>query len=285
MKKHTLLFSSLFLILLSSCERDANVDLPEVDPKQVLNCYISPGDTVVNVYLSSSQPITQPSGSSWQYLPVQGASVVLSKPGESISLPFNSQIGTYSAQVSSGFFVSGETYTLSSDHSEFKPVTATTTLPNSQTELTNIIRDEVEVSTFGSTEYRNRFRLDILDPDLQTFNYYRLGFYEINTDITNETFVSTLGFFATDDANMINGKIAVSELFYQNWSEPWDFEIYYEIVSMTVNEDYYRYHSTIDASSISGGGPFSEPVIVYTNVQNGLGCFGGYVKKTFLVPD
>jgi len=285
MKKIVFLLLPALLSLLSSCERDAQVDLPKVDPKQVLNCYISPGDTVVNVYLSTSNPIAQPGGSAWEYIPVQGASVVLSKPGESINLPFNNLLGTYSAEVPADFFTPGSTYTLSSEHPNFKPVAASTTLPNSQTELANIVRDVVEVSSFGSLEYRNRFRLDILDPELQTFNYYRLGFYEITSGPVIEPYVNSLGFYSADDGRMKNGKISVSELFYQSWGEPWAFEVQYEIISMTVNEDYHRYHTTLDAAYNSGGGPFSEPVIVYTNVQNGLGCFGGYIKKTFLVPD
>lgn len=47
----------------------------------------------------------------------------------------------------------------------------------------------------------------------------------------------------------------------------------------TVNEHHYRYHENKAKRIESANAPISEPVIYYTNIENGLGLFSGYSTK------
>ena len=56
-----------------------------------------------------------------------------------------------------------------------------------------------------------------------------------------------------------------------------------KIVSAVVNvsvlncsKDFYLYNKSVQESDGIGGNPFTDPVQVYTNIQNGFGCFGAY---------
>ena len=49
------------------------------------------------------------------------------------------------------------------------------------------------------------------------------------------------------------------------------------VLFRSVSADYFRYHSTYTRQLVAQESPFSEPVIVYNNIENGLGNFSGYV--------
>ncbi len=44
----------------------------------------------------------------------------------------------------------------------------------------------------------------------------------------------------------------------------------------TVSEEYYKFHSSIARNKNNPGPPYTEPVIVYSNVQRGRGVFAGF---------
>jgi hypothetical protein len=44
----------------------------------------------------------------------------------------------------------------------------------------------------------------------------------------------------------------------------------------TISEDYYRFYSSVGRQQDNPGPPYSEPVIVFTNVEDGRGIFAGY---------
>ncbi len=44
----------------------------------------------------------------------------------------------------------------------------------------------------------------------------------------------------------------------------------------TVSEEYYKFHSSIARNKNNPGPPYTEPVIVYSNVQQGRGVFAGF---------
>ncbi len=44
----------------------------------------------------------------------------------------------------------------------------------------------------------------------------------------------------------------------------------------TTSKDYFLYYTSLSRQLTSQGPPFSEPVILYNNIESGLGFFGGY---------
>ncbi|MDH5381622.1 MAG: DUF4249 domain-containing protein, partial [Cyclobacteriaceae bacterium] len=59
-----------------------------------------------------------------------------------------------------------------------------------------------------------------------------------------------------------------------------------EISLKEITRDYYLYKKSTELQRNSVENPLAEPVIVYSNIQNGFGIFGGYVqalRDTFYV--
>jgi hypothetical protein len=50
----------------------------------------------------------------------------------------------------------------------------------------------------------------------------------------------------------------------------------------SLEEDYYQYEKSKHLYYENGDGddPFTEPVLIYSNVENGLGVFGGFSSDT-----
>ncbi|NBW36533.1 MAG: DUF4249 domain-containing protein [Cytophagia bacterium] len=42
---------------------------------------------------------------------------------------------------------------------------------------------------------------------------------------------------------------------------------------------YFDYHETLELQNIRGSNPFSQPVIVYSNIENGVGIFAGFSQS------
>ena len=55
------------------------------------------------------------------------------------------------------------------------------------------------------------------------------------------------------------------------------------LILSTLSEAYYRYSTTRNLQLSTDGDPFAQPVLVYNNIQNGLGIFGGYNQSVFVL--
>jgi hypothetical protein len=77
--------------------------------------------------------------------------------------------------------------------------------------------------------------------------------------------------YATDYLNMYSGN-STNEFegdTYFNYS----FKIY-KVELISLSEPYFNYLNTSALQESSGNDPFSDPVLVYTNIENGTGIFG-----------
>ncbi|MFT6867249.1 MAG: hypothetical protein ACJA08_002089 [Cyclobacteriaceae bacterium] len=52
--------------------------------------------------------------------------------------------------------------------------------------------------------------------------------------------------------------------------------IIYDFHIKKVSEEYYKYEQTSQLQFDIGGDPFSQPVPVFNNIENGFGIFAGY---------
>jgi len=50
------------------------------------------------------------------------------------------------------------------------------------------------------------------------------------------------------------------------------------------DENYYRYHKTVQDANYQEGNPFAEPIIIHSNIENGAGCFGAYITSKTRFP-
>jgi len=102
----------------------------------------------------------------------------------------------------------------------------------------------------------------------QTVSYISSTGYEGNDpaieEMNNRLFINDLTF---------NGKQKnISLIFYNNYEEYSSNVL--QIYLMHVDEHYYKYAYSAYKQQSIGNSPFSEPVIVYNNIENGYGILG-----------
>ena len=111
-------------------------------------------------------------------------------------------------------------------------------------------------------------------------NYYRMVYFEERINWQNDTsyvrdeYVWKDYFTAKifDDKNKQGEVIKIKATVRDIKSET-----NFRMMLLSVDEHYYKYHDKIN--NYEYGGPFSEPTILYSNIENGLGVLGSYTKR------
>jgi hypothetical protein len=63
--------------------------------------------------------------------------------------------------------------------------------------------------------------------------------------------------------------------FNNSWGDLKNYQLdVYKINFYSISESYYQYFKTKSMQHFADGDPFSDPVMVYTNIENGMGIFG-----------
>jgi hypothetical protein len=270
-------FLLLLVIFTVSCEKYIDMEIPDRGRKIVANCFYSDtGQVTVALYMSRFILDNSPSDM------LSGAQIVFYENGIFLDTLSETQTGIYSS--SSILLTPGANHTIRILKGE-NEVYAQSYMPQP---IPFIIADTSRIKT----EYNEmlRFRIRISDP-LQTDNYYMIGFempdqdgeYEYQSYIyfgSNEPFI---------DAYYNNFGIFSDVLFKgQNQIMSFDIDLYnfynetnnLHIKLYSISKDMYMYLVTLYAQQNAQDSPFSEPVIVYSNITNGYGIFGGFSNYT-----
>jgi hypothetical protein len=270
-------FGLFMLMVLSACEREAMVKLPEVDPRPVLTCFISPDDEYILVKLNYSFPLYRNNRNDKSGKAISDAVVRISGENASTIIPFvNDSIG-YRLASSQFPVLPGKKYKLTVELSDGQLLSAETTVP----ELTfpsleyNIVPEMVDSGDFG-VSYEIAYELRFQDY-VGVENFYRILVYNLFSDLgtVNDTlaqlFNSTLITDAGKDGEMQSIK-GVSYYFDMS-NTPIINNYNMMIYAIHANRDYYLYHRDLETNFDS---PFSEPRINYSNVNGAIGCFGAF---------
>lgn len=264
------------LFVFGSCEQDANVDLPEVDPVLVLNCIITPQDSFVRVTVAKSEPIfgaaSNNSGN------VDNATVTLYGNSSSIQLPYNSMYDWYEVPASSFPIIAGNEYHLVVSEPGGLHADAYTTVPLNAPVFTCTATTSVLPNTY---EGEVRFSVAVND-EADVINYYRFISYNMNYRSWNGDSLlehTSWHLFNDDgeDGTTINESTTV--WYYNNSS---DSVLAYHVYLLNCNYDYYRFHQSL--YNYHGEDPFSEPVLIYSNITDGLGIFAAANASWVRVP-
>lgn len=269
-------FASVFTLI--TCEEIVdNVDLPDLKPKLVVFSYISPGADSIFAQVSLSRSITEPRVFDHPFISDAEVSITQSN-GHRVSLQFDSQKKVYYAAVESAFLVQGAQYRIDVKTPDGKQVDAVCTLPAQNTTLRIIKVDSVKMEMSTSYTFRLEFDDIVGKPD-----YYRIipkviirhewdGDYQIfewNANIRHgEEFIS---------AKDRDGKTFVVETYAFDWvgggtggQQLMGMKFYL----LATDEHYYHLHRSLERYIPDN--PFTEPTIIYSNINEGLGVFAGY---------
>jgi hypothetical protein len=254
-------------------------DPPDFEQKLVIISFISPSDTVSNIYISSNQRLF-------------GIYEQMEEPGD---VTGSISDGTTEIQLdttSSGLsfrsdqmpIISGKTYTLKITSSKGFYAEATTTIPKQHEMMISVDTIMIVQEVPGYEPYIElRIITEFTDiPDEE--NYYSIAgrfiiFKTIDDSETNihkgivwfsETYLTDM---EADSDNKIRLETWISDS-YQNILQNYD-SAFLSIYLMNTEEAYYLYHTSIYENDNSDN-LFSEVKPVYSNINGGLGIFTSY---------
>jgi len=281
---HFLFFWLTFSILLNnSCTREVNIEIPEHEPKPVLNCLFEK-DSIFKVYLGMSAPILG------EPLPITGDEEIKlygnSTFIESLVWENEVYVSTIKAQTNVDYRIEWKKDGNIISSSDFTP-------ERSPIESA-FYRDSVAFDEFGDKYSECTL---VFSDNPQQGNYYEISLF-IHYTFEGENITRGMRLFSSDPIinaegldefepndlifsdEMINGQTYELKLNYFPYRQPPDIDYSLIVKFRSVSENYYKYskalliHRFYQESNIWNG--FGSPVPIFTNIEGGYGIFAGY---------
>ncbi len=276
MKKINLIYSIFISVLFlnSGCESDANVTVPSTERKLVVGGFLSPNENEHEISLSLSEPLfsTDP------FFNTTNANVTISSEGSSYQIAYDVDAAAFVFNNSQFNIANGKNYHLKIVAENGKTVEADmTTLSDTMPSIEEFkINKDTIYSEWSSNQIRYNLKLNWKDIASEK-NYYRLTANRLvkyfgAIDTTIEPIEEFNSFTLKDDLGK-DGQILSSTFKFDDYSLN-NETVGFEIVLMKIDVNYYNYYKTLN--NYAGEDPFAEPVILFSNIQNGLGVFSNF---------
>ena len=276
MKKYNLIYGIFISVLLlnSGCESDANVTVPSTERKLVVGGFLSPNENEHEISLSLSEPLfsTDP------FFNTTNANVTISSGGSSYQIAYDVDAAAFVFNNSQFNITNGKNYHLKIVAENGKTVEADmTTLSDTMPSIEEFkINKDTIYSEWSSNQIRYNLKLNWKDIASEK-NYYRLTANRLvkyfgAIDTTIEPIEEFNSFTLKDDLGK-DGQILSSTFKFDDYSLN-NETVGFEIVLMKIDVNYYNYYKTLN--NYAGEDPFAEPVILFSNIQNGLGVFSNF---------
>ncbi len=279
-------FYSLFiLVLFVSCEQFLEVELPDQDQKLVINALLEPADTL-KVFLTKSKSVLDSESQNDKFESVKTANVTLSSAG--MTLPFTyiekpSPFGTEAYYyLPNPNLKDSESYKITAESAGFQSAQGTVVLPES------VPVKDISYKNLGQSsdlEAYDEVEITVKFEDPAGKNFYQINgeYFGISTERANFFYVGSLN---PDPVNpiyrrndwfdsgllfndlLLNGKD--SEMVFRV-TLPRNAALKVTIHLRHVSESLYLYDETASLQNQTRDDFFSQPVLVYSNVENGLG--------------
>lgn len=275
LKSIYLLFS--ILVLVSSCEKDADIELPKTSPKLVLYSYISPSDTFIEVQLTKSIPFFGKVDYNAENKPVTDAKVEIIGNGQSAIIPFD--FGKERYIIANGqkiSIIAGMTYQLKVSAPDGFSCSATTKVPLIAPDQITVQIDSSIRNYDGYDEME--YRIISKWKDVAGISNFYNHIVEISYENSGGGYSACSAILSDEnkDGTIINQNCITNA--YIDPFNPQGRNLSGKVLLLTTDYSYYKYHESL--SRYEDDNPFSEPVQIYSNVDGGLGCFGSYLKKS-----
>ncbi len=267
------LLSFMLLIILSSCERVANVDVPVADPMPVMYSFLSPETSLSTLTITMTAPLYGNS-SSGNFETIRIADVTISdNNGASAKMIFDANINSYFVNQNDFPINPGLTYTIEAKFDNYS-LKASTTVPSLMIYLDEAIGEKLTPDPSGADRYLIRMKWK--DAPGVT-NYYRVNLEELKSLNPGDSNAFSIGDKMFSDTNK-DGEIMSDKFEYYDYGFAGNTPTFNAYL---VNTDihYYEYHRR--RLNYFGDDPFSEPLQQYSNVKGGLGVVCSF-RKTML---
>ncbi len=295
---------SIYLILLigliiSSCEKIIDIDVPDKSRKIVVNSIIDP-ESEFSIKLTQSKSI------------LEDNMVMILKDAEAKVFEDDALVGTmeyldFDQYTLNNFYPSiGKSYRIEVNHPVLQSVSADISIPDP----VEII--EMDTSTSIGEWGDKAYNVNIAINDPPGRNYYAVSITLTNRvfDWGNQVFLDSTetysaylntlsdtetgfgdGLVDNDLSYYIDGKLFFSDEIFSVQGDRKELALEYYIYSPgdSVHVDvrldhiapsYYFYSVSKQKYYQADGNPFAEPVQVYSNIQNGFGLFSSYSRTS-----
>ncbi len=289
-----ILLSSIFLFTASTCEKPFDIDAVD-EPKLVVNCLFTP-EKPLSVSLDVSRPILED-----ELRELTGESVEIVEPnGNIVTLNLETEGFDRKWFVDSTFYPeAGANYTIKAAANNFDQVFSNNTIPEPVNVLTATIDSvKVEKSKFAINNVDHYFDFNFQLEDKPGDHYYHLYVFRQKVHYTTNTgdtvyehfdeyylndlmtFNNPNGLVYTDNSILFkdegdqspNLSFEVGFTYFQSFEaiRKLRFEL------RTVSREYYLFHIAKRKQELIAFDEFAEPIILFNNIEGGLGLFGGY---------
>lgn len=266
---------SLCILLASSCVKKIDLDLPAYSSKLVVNGEFD-SDTTISVQISRSLPIMQTSDSTGYLL--QNATVTIFENGVSLG----------NASLFSGRYVMnkkpvvGASYDVEVSAPNYNKAKASLKMPNA----IPVVASYDSFIGFDADGFEVGQLTVSMTDDPNTKNYYKffIRYYSAGISTWFPLDIVSNDVVFLNNEKLGDGSYLFSDRTFAGKTKTLKFNIEassvkgspkFEISIKTFNEDYFNYLRQTDDYSQSGNGFSNDPVILRTNVSNGLGMVGG----------
>jgi hypothetical protein len=290
------LIAIAIIIGFTSCEdmfRGAvlEVELPEHKSQLAPYAFFKDTDSILTVMVGKSVGILDTINPDI----VLGATVELYKNGAlEYTFAYSNNVRGYQIDLGQSFSPTpGDEYELKISAPDFEPTSAVQIIPSP------VLIDSVAYDSQGGVDQFGNpmdvYNLTFTDP-AGTSNFYEInGYVHIKyQDPWDTTFSNEYDYpidFESSDPNFENGTLSDANFDGQEytirletypviWGDPSNYEISGTIYFRSTTPEYATYISSLNNYWDTQGNPFSEPVLLYSNMSGGLGTFGIFVTDT-----
>jgi|GEM_PF-1425594 len=269
------LYSIALVLIFSSCEKTADIDVPENPPMMAAFSFLregSPIDVMLEEVVPVFSKVRREPG------PIVGAKVQIIYGTTVLNLVEAGQTPGRYVDTSYHRVIAGENYQLKVSKAGFPSLSAACTVPNY---MPNTIRYDYSAAPDPSQESDSIRRIGFYWNDQPGVkNYYRIA-SEVHFPINSvrEVYFSNKNItdFGKDGQEIFSG---LGSFYLPDTGAPITrLESTLDLMVMDMHASAYM--QSFDAIYTTGDNPFGEPVIAYTNIQGGLGVFGALSRKFF----
>ncbi len=272
-----ILFSSI--VLITSCESDAEVDIPFEPVKLVLSTFINPDADTNYIYLSKSDPVFDQNSVFSDELFINDGIVKISDGTQEVSLRYDNVMNAYYFRKNELDIDFNKNYNISASAINQTLNVSVKTIDSNSVNISNVTIDSTtRTDAFGETILTYKIRFNFNDP-VSEENYYRISI--IPTYISFDGTFTEYEYLSNDiysdilmtDAGKNGSSILINHEYSSYIGGFSDFNFAaFKIYITKIDADSYKYFRSLQ--NYTGDDPFSEPSLIYTNVPNGLGLVG-----------
>lgn len=266
----------LLFLFAVSCESETDISSVLQKKRLVVNALLNDKDQV-KIWVSHSTGLRD----SVKPAAIENAQVIIQDEGGNQTVcTYNMATDYYESTLVPE---SGKSYSILVKAPDYPDASAVIRIPGPAGFLKPVWKDSTSVDSFGFPQGLATVRLDDNGSEK---NYYRITLYYYDELLAEWFSLSP----ASTDAEINNqaiktddGGIIFSDMSFNGNSRsigfitPFGFSSQtpkFLIITENLSEEYYRYFKSLDDYR-TGGGVFSEPTAVYTNITKGLGIAAG----------